>query len=91
MNARPNLPSTETLLVAAAVEHVRRARGRLMAAQFLLDEAGLDCADLDDLAADTATLLATWAGRHRPPEHQPFPQHIADAAREWRSRHGRTY
>lgn len=84
-------PSLHDQIAAAdAVMHVRYAGRHLTEAQFRLDEAGLHCAALDDLAADTSALTAVWAGR-LVPLPDAVPSHIAGAAREWRRAQGRAY
>lgn len=77
--------------VTEAVRLLRFARNALLAATLRLDDAGYECADLADLYAEAAALVAAWEGRLRPPEPQPVPEHIARAAIEYRRRHGRTY
>lgn len=83
--------SASHILVAAAVVHLRRAGFHAYTAQVLLDDAGFESADLNVIGADISGLLATWAGRRRPPEIEPVPHHIAEAAAVWRRSQRRTY
>jgi hypothetical protein len=83
--------TTEQIFVGRAVQHVRRAGFHLRAASFLLDDGGYSCSAIDDLAADTAGLLAEWSGRCRPPEMEAVPSHITAAAVEWRRHNRRRY
>lgn len=90
MNAHAVVPISTEIAVSDAVMHVGRAGRHLLEATFRLDEGGLQCAALDDLASDTSALAAVWAGRLVPlPE--TVPAHIAESAREWRRMQGRTY
>ncbi len=84
------LPPSNEIAVTDAVTHVRWAGRHLREATFRLDEGGLHCEALDDLAADTSALVALWAGRLVPPI-DPVPPHITEAAREWRRAQRRTY
>lgn len=83
-------PTSTEIAVSDAVRHVGRAGRYLLEASFRLDEGGLHCEALDDLASDTSALVAVWAGRLVPP-FDTAPAHIAESAREWRRMQGRTY
>lgn len=77
--------------VQDAVRYVRAARNFLQIAVFRLDESGFHCDALSELYAGSASLVSAWSGRSRQPVTEPLPQSFADAAREWRRQHGRTY
>lgn len=87
---RNDFPSSTEIAVTDAVMHVRRAGRHLLEASFRLDESGLHCEALDDLASDTSALVAVWAGRLVPP-FDTAPAYVAESAREWRRMQGRGY
>ncbi|MFD2053772.1 hypothetical protein ACFSQT_11955 [Mesorhizobium calcicola] len=61
------------------------ARTCLMDAQFRLDDHGVHCRLLNGLQDGTTTLLAEWAGRHRPNIAEQLPSYVIEAAIEWRA------
>lgn len=68
-------------------------RNALMAVIFYLDDAGCECAALNELYAYFASLVSELAGR-RPksvPVPDPVPDHIVRSAIEYRRRKGRSY
>lgn len=87
MSARPSSPHSG---VTDAVSFVRLARAGLQQATYRLDEAGYECPALYELHADTAALIAFWAGR-AVPALDPVPDYIAAGATEYRRLCGRSY
>lgn len=90
MTAHAQLPTSNEIAVADAVMHVGRAGKHLLEASFRLDEGGLHCEALDDLASDTSALAAVWADRLVPP-FDTAPAYIAESARAWRQAQRRSY
>ena len=83
------LPSSPHSGVTDAVSFVRLARAGLQQATYRLDEPGFYCEARCDLHADTAAVLAIWAGRSVP-DLGPIPHFIAAAAADYRRGRGRS-
>ncbi|MDX8447055.1 hypothetical protein [Mesorhizobium captivum] len=84
MTVRPHIPSTEDVLIDAAVRHVVVARDHLQAAIYKIDDAGYQHDSLNRAYSFTAGIVAEFNGRvWRPPP--PVPAHIAEAAIAWRA------
>ena len=66
----------------AALAAVRMARRCLLDAQFRLDDHGQECDLLNRVQGGAAVLLSIWQGRMVPPP--TVPDHIAEAARQYR-------
>jgi hypothetical protein len=77
--------------IVVAVRCVRSAGHLLREATYRLDDGGYRCDELNDLAADTTALAASWAGRPVPSIPETFPAFVIEAAREWRRLKRRTY
>jgi hypothetical protein len=77
--------------IVVAVRCVRSAGHLLREATYRLDDGGYRCDELNDLAADTTALAASWAGRPVPSTPEAFPAFVIEAAREWRRLKRRSY
>ena len=90
MNARPQIITSDEMIVAVAVSHVKAARNHLLVARCKVDDAGYFCPALDDLYSDAAVLVADWHGRPVP-VLDSVPAWTAASAAEWRRQNRRSY
>ncbi|TPN57593.1 hypothetical protein FJ976_02850 [Mesorhizobium sp. B1-1-9] len=99
MTIRPdNIPTIDDLYLFAAIGHLASARNHLQAAVFKFDDAGYEHDPTSRAYSFVASIFAEFNGRQglspAPSSQMPtnvIPDHVVQAAREYRRQARRTY
>lgn len=90
MTIRPDIPSIENICIDMAVRHIVAARDHLQAAIYKIDDAGFKHDPTARSYSFVAGIVAEFSGRAWRPV-PPVPQHIEEAAQDYRRARRRTY